>query len=162
MRGTWGTFPRRNKEVAQNWLSKHECYLFIKWGLLILQVGSDLLFLCSYPPTREARRGVYWNPAQQNFTHPYTEYPWVSDSLANKPPIIKDVRSKWCVWDQSHVTIVWNTRETGDIHWTKGCQKISFGRSGGCKFCVVPQVHFHQGTALHLALLFLINVTCIW
>ena len=47
-----------------------------------------------YPPTSEASRRVYWNQAQKNFTHPYTEYPWVSvtlslcNSVANKPPII--------------------------------------------------------------------------
>ena len=25
--------------------------------------------------------GVFWNQAQKNFTHPYTEYPWVSVTL---------------------------------------------------------------------------------
>ena len=47
-----------------------------------------------YPPASEASRGVNWNQAQINFTHPYTEFPWVTvtlslcDSEANKPPII--------------------------------------------------------------------------
>ena len=31
-----------------------------------------------YPLASEASRGVYWNQAQKNFAHPYTEYPWVS------------------------------------------------------------------------------------
>ena len=35
----------------------------------------------NYPPASEASRGVYWNQAQKNFTHPYTEYPWVSVTL---------------------------------------------------------------------------------
>ena len=35
-----------------------------------------------FPPAIEASRGVYWNQAQKKFTHPYTEYPWVSVSLS--------------------------------------------------------------------------------
>ena len=52
------------------------------------------LQLLGYPPASEVSRGVYWNQAQKNFPHPYTEYPRVSvslcdsDSVANKPPII--------------------------------------------------------------------------
>ena len=34
-----------------------------------------------YPPVSKASRGVYWNQAQKSFTHPYTEYPWVSVTL---------------------------------------------------------------------------------
>ena len=34
-----------------------------------------------YPPASEASRGVYWSQAQKNFTHLYTEYPWVSETL---------------------------------------------------------------------------------
>ena len=34
------------------------------------------------PPASEASREVYWNQAQKNFTHPYTEYPWVSVALS--------------------------------------------------------------------------------
>ena len=43
--------------------------MFYFWGLII------------YPPASEASRGVYWNQAQKNFAHPYTEYPWVSVTL---------------------------------------------------------------------------------
>ena len=35
----------------------------------------------NYSPTSEANRGVYWNQAHKNFTHPYTGYPWVSVTL---------------------------------------------------------------------------------
>ena len=35
-----------------------------------------------YPPASEASRGVYRNQAQKNFTHLYTEYPWVSVTLS--------------------------------------------------------------------------------
>ena len=31
-----------------------------------------------YPAASKASRGVFWNQAQKNFTHPYIEYPWVS------------------------------------------------------------------------------------
>ena len=41
---------------------------------------------------------------------------WPSSSRASlKCPII----IQFYLWDQSHVTIVWNTRETGDIHVKK-------------------------------------------
>ena len=33
------------------------------------------LLMDYYPPASEASRGVYWNQVQENFTHPYTEYP---------------------------------------------------------------------------------------
>ena len=29
-------------------------------------------------PASKASKGVYWNQAQKNVTHLYTEYPWVS------------------------------------------------------------------------------------
>ena len=35
----------------------------------------------SYPPASEASRGFYFNQVQKKFTHPYTEYPWVSVTL---------------------------------------------------------------------------------
>ena len=35
----------------------------------------------AYPPASLASSGVYWNQAQKNFTHLYTEYPWVSVTL---------------------------------------------------------------------------------
>ena len=33
-----------------------------------------------------------------------------------------DVLFQFYLWDQSHVTIVWNTRETGDINVWHGSQ----------------------------------------
>ena len=44
------------------------------------------LCIIVYSPASEASRGVYWNQAQKNFTHPYIANPWVSlcNSGANK------------------------------------------------------------------------------
>ena len=49
----------------------------------IMSLKSDMIMntLVDSPPASEASRGVYWNQAQKNFTHPYTEYPWVSVTL---------------------------------------------------------------------------------
>jgi hypothetical protein len=52
-----------------------------KWGKVVYNSGSRELGLQCYPPASEASRGVYWNQAQKNFPHPYTEYPWVSVTL---------------------------------------------------------------------------------
>ena len=38
-----------------------------------------------------------------------------------------DVLFQFYLWDQSHVTIVWNTRETGDIY------KITGSLFGACE-----------------------------
>ena len=45
-------------------------------------VYISVIFTHIHPPASEARRGVYWYQAQKNFTHPYTEYPWVSVTLS--------------------------------------------------------------------------------
>ena len=47
----------------------------------------------NYPPASEASRGVYWNQAKKNFTHPHTEYPWVSVTLSLCAQF-------WAVWQQ--------------------------------------------------------------
>ena len=48
----------------------------------IHQADEELYKIC-YPPASKASRGVYWNLAQKNSTHPYTEYEyaWVSVTL---------------------------------------------------------------------------------
>ena len=63
--------------------------IWFNWVTAKVKIPGDKVGECNtYPPASKASRGVYWNQAQKNFTHQYTEYPWVSVTLANKPPII--------------------------------------------------------------------------
>ena len=71
---------------------------------LLPSYSLSLLFIACWvlSPVSEASRGVYWNQAHKNFTHPYTEYLWVSvslwlcNSVANKSPIISAACLKTC------------------------------------------------------------------
>ena len=57
---------------------------FLTLKMLVFQFGiskSNLKSNFRFSPASEASRGVYWNQAQKNFTHPYMEYPWVSVTL---------------------------------------------------------------------------------
>ena len=65
--------------VLLSWLDKN--YNFQNILILILKFEISISGLKIYPLASEANRGVYWNQAQKNLTHPYTEYPWVSVTL---------------------------------------------------------------------------------
>ena len=56
----------------KTWIGKHVNCLYGQWIEIIFKWNDD------YPTASKASWGVYWNQAQKNFSHPYTEYPWVS------------------------------------------------------------------------------------
>ena len=51
-----------------------------------------------YPSASEGSKGDYLSQAQKNFTHPYTEYPWVSVtlSLTEKRKVEEDAAKVLC------------------------------------------------------------------
>ena len=64
---------RRNKNPLITWLNKIFMSNVVKLG----SPGSKKVILL----LSKQVGGVYWNQAQKNFTHPYTEYYWVSVTL---------------------------------------------------------------------------------
>ena len=65
--------PRKYWKAASMVLDVISCENALNiWRLNYLQQKwENFNLLLSYPPASEASRGVYWNQAQQNFTHPY-------------------------------------------------------------------------------------------
>ena len=53
------------------WRQRPKSWIFLSHPFF----HSVPLYYCFHPPASEASRGVYWNQAQKNFTHQYTEYP---------------------------------------------------------------------------------------
>ena len=74
---------------------------FLLWQVLLISATLNSVYLDTnlescYPPGSEASRGVFWNQAQKNFTHTYTEYPWVSVTLSQCNSVTLCIQLKTC------------------------------------------------------------------
>ena len=76
-RKTWGPFFKTYYRFCRLLHFKH-----VFWAFKTPFFEINIIPLQAKRVADLASRGVYWNQAQKNVTHPYTEYPWVSVALS--------------------------------------------------------------------------------